>query len=258
MNKISVYIIAYNQITKIESAIKSVLWADEILVVDSHSTDGTTELAKKLCARVIQIPFRGFGNLRNQAVAACRYGWIFSLDSDERCTSEVQYEVLSIINSKEALDIYRISRKSYFMGRWIKHCGWYPDYRQPQLFRKDSLSYINDIVHENYLCHSKKPMGYLKNSIWQIPFQDVSEMMQKANRYSTLGVDRLEERYSKASMLLTLTHTIWTFIKVYILRWGFLDGWPGFIIAMGQSYGAFYRYAKFYEKQKLNTKLDEY
>ena len=162
-----------------------------------------------------------------------------------------------LFNSKEALDIYRISRKSYFMGRWIKHCGWYPDYRQPQLFRKDSLSYVNDTVHENYLCRSKKPMGYL-NAIWQIPFQDVSEMMQKANRYSTLGVDRLEERYSKASMFLTLTHTIWTFIKVYILRRGFLDGWPGFIIAMGQSYGAFYRYAKFYEKQKLNIKPDEH
>lgn len=255
--KISACIIAYNQIKKLEPAIKSILWADEILVVDSHSTDGTTELAKKLGARVVQVPFQGFGNLRNQAVAACQYKWIFSLDSDERCTSEARYEILSIINSDKALDVYQVSRKNYFMGRWIKHCGWYPNYRQPQLFRKGSLIYINDIVHENYQCHSKKPIGYLKNAIWQIPFQNLSEMMQKANRYSTLSVPRLEERYRKASMFLTLTHTIWTFIKVYILQRGFLDGWPGFIIAMGQSYGAFYRYTKFYEKQKVSEKILE-
>lgn len=257
MNKISAYIIVYNQIKKIKPAIESVLWADEIVVVDSHSTDGTTELAEKLGARVVQVPFQGFGDLRNRAVATCQYDWIFSLDSDERCTLEARDEILSIINSDEALDVYRVPRKNYFMGRWIKHCGWYPDYRQPQLFRKGSLNYVNDIVHENYQCHSKKPMGYLKNAIWQIPFQDLSEMMQKANRYSTLGVNRLKERYGKASMFLTLTHTIWTFIKVYILRRGFLDGWAGFIIAMDQNYGAFYRYAKFYEKQKLNEKTLE-
>lgn len=250
MNKISVYIIAYNQASKIEAAINSVLWADEVIVVDSHSTDGTTELAEKLGARIVQVPFQGFGDLRNQAIAACHYDWIFSLDSDERCTPEVRDEILSIINSDDALDIYKVPRKNYFMGRWIKHCGWYPDYRQPQLFRKGALSYENDIVHENYHCHSEKPMGYLKNPIWQIPFQNLSEMMQKANRYSTLGVDRLKRKYKKASMSLALTHTLWTFIKVYILKRGFLDGWPGFVIAMGHSYGAFYRYAKFYEQRQ--------
>ena len=104
MSKLSVYIIAYNQITKIETAIKSVLWADEVVVVDSHSIDGTTELAEKLGARVVQVPFRGFGDLRNQAVAACQYDWIFSLDSDERCTPAARDEILSIINSNDALD----------------------------------------------------------------------------------------------------------------------------------------------------------
>ncbi len=162
MSKLSVYIIAYNQITKIEAAIKSVLWADEVVVVDSHSTDGTTELAEKLGARVVQVPFRGFGDLRNQAVAACQYDWIFSLDSDERCTPAARDEILSIINSNDALDIYKIPRKNRFMGRWIKHGGWYPDYRQPQLFRKNALTYVPDVVHENYRCHSNKPMGYLK------------------------------------------------------------------------------------------------
>ncbi len=250
MSKISVYIIAFNQADKIESAINSVLWADEVVVVDSRSTDGTSELAEKLGARVVHVPFCGFGELRNRAIEVCRYEWIFSLDSDERCTPEVRDEILSIVHSKDALDVYLIPRKNYFMGRWIKHSGWFPDYRQPQLFRKGCLSYAPDIVHENYNCHSNKPTGYLINMIWQVPFQNLSEMMGKANRYSSLGVGRLEKKYKTASMGRAVIHTLWTFFKVYVLRRGFLDGWPGFVIAVGHSYGAFYRYAKFYEKEK--------
>ncbi len=250
MNKVSAYILAYNQIDKIEPAIRSVLWADEVVVVDSNSTDGTAELAKKLGAQVVQVPFEGFGHLRNTAIAACHYDWIFSLDSDERCTPEAKDEILKTINSDSALDVYKIPRKNYFMGRWIKHGGWYPDYRQPQLFRKDKLGYELDVVHENYICKSEKPIGYLKNPIWQMPFHNLSEMMYKANRYSSLGVDRLKKKYQTASMRSALTHSVWTFFKCYVIRRGFLDGWAGLVIAMGHGYGAFYRYAKFYEKEK--------
>lgn len=248
-NKVSACIIAYNQVEKITAAINSVLWADEIVVVDSHSTDGTTELALKLGVRVEQVIFNGFGNLRNKALTACQYEWIFSLDSDERCTPEVRDEILKIIHSNNAKDVYYVPRKNYFMGHWIKHSGWYPDYRQPQLFRRGCLEYEPDSVHENYICHTNNPVGYLKNPIWQIPFRNLSEMMQKANRYSTLSIDRLEKKYGKSSMVSAITHAMWTFIKHYLLQHGFLDGWPGFVIAMGHSYGAFYRYAKYYEKE---------
>lgn len=182
----------------------------------------------------------------------CQYEWIFSLDSDERCTPEVRDEIVAIINSDQAVHIYKVPRKNYFLGRWIKYGGWYLDYRQLQLFRKGSLSYVEDIVHENYQCYSKKPIGFLKKPILHIPFENLSEMIAKMNRYSTLGVDRLKKRYTEASMSLAFTHTVvWTFLKVYFLRRGFLDGWPGFIIAMGCSYNSFYRYTKFYEQEKL-------
>ena len=250
MSKISVYIIAYNQIDKIAAAINSVLWADEVVLVDSDSTDGTTELAIQLGARVVQVPFKGFGDLRNQAVNACEHEWIFSLDSDERCTPEVRDEILAIIHSKGATDIYRVPRKNYFMGRWIKHSGWYPDFRQPQLFRQGYLRYELDIVHENYVCDSEQPIGILKNAIWQIPFRNLSEMMYKANRYSSLGVERLAKKHSKASMAVAVVHTGWAFLKHYVIKGGFLDGWAGLVIAMGNSYGTFYRHAKYYEKAK--------
>ncbi len=258
MAQISVYIITYNQIDKIAAAINSVLWADEIVLVDSHSTDGTPELAEKLGARIVQVPFRGFGDLRNQAVKACQYEWIFSLDSDERCTSEARDEILAIINNAvESQDYYYVPRRNYFMGRWIKHCGWYPNYRQPQLFRRGAIEYVADQVHENYHCHSQKLAGYLKAHIYQVPFKNFSEMIAKTNRYSTLGVAQLKKKYPKPSMWRALTHSIWIFFRVYVLQCGMLDGWAGFLIARGHSYGAFYRYAKLYECQMNWPELPE-
>ncbi|MDQ7010516.1 MAG: glycosyltransferase family 2 protein, partial [Mariprofundaceae bacterium] len=149
MSKISAYIIAFNEEEKIAAAIQSVLWADEVIVADSHSSDRTAEIAKELGAKVIQLPFTTFGKLRNDAIAACAYEWIFSLDADERCTPEAEREIRQIIDSNDARDAYYVPRRNYFMGRWIKHCGWYPDYRQPQLFRKTALVFNNsDEVHE--------------------------------------------------------------------------------------------------------------
>ena len=116
---ISAYIIAFNEVEKIRDCINSVLWADEIIVADSYSTDGTTEIAQKLGAKVIHIPFKGYGDLRNQAIAKCKGDWVFSLDSDERCTTEVRDEILGLIDNAP-LDIYRVPRKNFFMGRQIR------------------------------------------------------------------------------------------------------------------------------------------
>lgn len=255
-HKISAYIIAYNQVEKIEGAINSILWADEIIVIDSHSTDGTTEKAQAMGAKIIQVEFKGFGDLRNQALAACQNDWIFSLDSDERCTPEVRDEIVSIIEDPNSKDYYFVPRKNFFMGRWIKHSGWYPNYRQPQLFKKSAFTYDQSPVHEGYKTHSKKPAGYLSNAIWQVPFKDLSEMMQKANRYSSLGVEKLAQKNRKVSMLSSLTYGSWSFIKHYFIKRGFLDGWPGLMIAIGNFYGTYFRYAKYYE-QKMQWPLPE-
>ena len=136
--KISVYIIAFNEVEKIRDCIKSVLWVDEIIVADSFSTDGTTQIAQELGAKVVHIDFNGYGELRNQAISHCSGDWIFSLDSDERCTEEVRDEILSLITNAP-LDIYQVPRKNFFMGRWIKYSGWYPNFRQPQLFRNGMM-----------------------------------------------------------------------------------------------------------------------
>jgi glycosyltransferase involved in cell wall biosynthesis len=246
MSKVSVYIIAYNEAEKIGAAINSVLWADEIVVADSFSQDNTATLAEGLGARVVQIPFQGFGDLRNQAMAACSHDWIFSLDSDERCTPEARDEILACLQDPQA-DAYYVPRRNFFMGRWIRYSGFYPDYRQPQLFKKGALVFKNDPVHEEFSIVSERPVAYLTNPIWQFPFKNLEEVVHKANKYSSLGAKKLAARGRNASMWGALTHGLWSFFHMYILKRGILDGWAGFIIALGNFEGTFYRYAKLYE-----------
>ena len=248
MQKISAYILAYNEASKIEAAVASVLWADEVVVVDSHSTDRTVEIASALGARVVQIDFEGFGALRNRALEACRYDWIFSLDSDERCTSAARDEILALLADTPPHDAYLVPRRSYFMGRWITGSGWYPNYRQPQLFRKGAMRYKPDPVHEGYELLTDKPLGELQNEIWQFPFRNFEQIIEKANRYSSLGAQKLVGR--RVSMLAALGHASWSFLKHYIVKRGFKDGWAGFVIALGNFEGTFYRYAKGYEQTK--------
>ena len=246
--KISAYIIAFNEVDKIRDCINSVLWADEIVVADSNSTDGTTEIAEKLGAKVFHIKFNGYGDLRNQAVSHCKGDWIFSLDSDERCTENVRDEVLLLIQNAK-LDIYKVPRKNYFMGKWIKFSGWYPNYRQPQLFKAGMMSYDLEPVHEGYINHSNKKIGEIKNEIWQFPFKDTEEVMHKANRYSTLGATKLLKKGEKGGVFKASLHGLWAFFKHYIFKLGFLDGGAGFVIAFGNFEGTFYRYIKLTESQ---------
>src|SRR5882672_4691594 len=251
MQKISAYILAYNEAEKIADAVSSVLWADEIVLADSGSTDRTAEIAQGLGARVVQIPFDGFGDLRNRAVAECRHDWIFSLDSDERCTAEVRDEILRLLASTPPHDAYLVPRRNYMMGRWIKGSGWYPNFRQPQLFRKDAMRYDADPVHEGYELLTERPLGRLQNAIWQFPFRNLEEIIRKMNRYSSLGVQKLAAK--RVSMGSALGHGVWAFIKHYLLKHGYRDGWAGFVIALGNFEGTFYRYAKRYEEMQERT-----
>jgi glycosyltransferase involved in cell wall biosynthesis len=248
MQKISAYILAFNEAEKVKAAVESVLWADEVVLVDSGSTDGTPEIASGLGARVVQVQFNGFGELRNRAVEACRYDWIFSLDADERCTRPVRDEILGLLAGTPPFDIYRVPRRNYFMGRWIRGSGWYPNFRQPQFFRKGSMRYTLEPVHEGFEVIGGKPVGTLRNAIWQFPFRDLGEIIHKANRYSSLGAQKLAGK--RVSMAGAVGHGLWAFLKHYIFKLGFIDGWAGFAIAFGNFEGTYYRYAKRYEENQ--------
>ena len=164
MSLVSVYIIAYNEAEKVRATIESAKWADEIILVDSWSTDGTAEIAQSMGAKVVQVKFSGFGDLRNRAIDACSHPWIFSLDADERCTPTVEAEIRAITIDPQALDAYWVPRRNFFMGRWIKHSGWYPNYRQPQLFRSGCMRYDSKPVHEGYILQSNKNNKYFRKA----------------------------------------------------------------------------------------------
>jgi glycosyltransferase involved in cell wall biosynthesis len=248
MPRISAYVIAYNEAEKIEAALRSLSWVDEVVVADSNSTDGTVAICERLGARVIQVPFEGFGKLRNTALDALAGDWVFSLDADERCTPAAAREIRATVERADAADAYRVPRRNYVFGRWMRFSGYTPDYRQPQLFRRGKLRYTEDAVHETYVLEGR--LGTLQEPIAQIPFRDLAQMLHKMQRYSTLGVERLRARRAKASMAGALLHGVAAFLRHYVFQLGFLDGWAGFIIAFANFEGTFYRYAKHVEWER--------
>jgi glycosyltransferase involved in cell wall biosynthesis len=248
MPRVSVYIIAFNEADKIEAALRSVTWADEIVVADSASTDETVQIARRYTDRVLQVPFEGFGRLRNTVLDALTGDWIFSLDADERCTVAAGEEIRRLIAGDGAHDAYLVPRRNYVFGRWVRHSGYFPDYRQPQLFRRGCLRYTEDSVHETY--RLKGTLGILREPIAQVPFRDLAQMIHKMQRYSTLGVERLKANGVMPSLAGAMLHATAAFLRHYVLRLGFLDGWAGFVIAFANFEGTFYRYAKHVEQAR--------
>lgn len=250
MTKISCYILTFNSIDKIENCIKSALWCNEIVIIDSNSTDGTIEMAKKYNCKIVQVEFKNFGDLRNQGINSCQNDWIFSLDSDEVCTKEVENEIKEIINKNDInYDLYWVPRKNFFFGQWIRYSGFYPDYRQPQLFRKNTMIFSDDYVHESYEIKSKKKLGYLKNAIYQFPYKDIDELVHKANKYSKLNALKMEKNKKNSNLLIGILSSFWFFFKFYIFKLGFLDGYAGFLIAYFNSVGTLLRHFKYYESK---------
>jgi glycosyltransferase involved in cell wall biosynthesis len=244
--RVSVYVIAYNDEPNMRACLESVAgWGNELIVVDSHSTDKTEAIAREFTDKIFQVDFKGFGDLRNRAVSHCSHEWVFSLDSDERMTPELRVEIEQLLERGADADAYFVPRKNYFLGRWIEHCGWYPDYRQPQLFRKGRFRYREELVHESFDCEG--PVGYLKNPAIQYPFRDIDHYVVKQDRYSDLMARRMAEQGRRFAVHQLVTHPLGAFLKMYVQRAGFLDGMPGLILSGLYGYYTFMKYAKFWE-----------
>ncbi|HET9961237.1 MAG TPA: glycosyltransferase family 2 protein [Nitrospiraceae bacterium] len=243
--KVSAVVIAYNDEPNMRACLESITWADELIVVDSHSTDKTASISREFTDKIFQHDFHGFGRLRNESIAHASHEWIFSLDTDERATPELRDEIRRVLADGPKADAYFVPRRNYFLGRWIKHCGWYPDFRQPQLFRKSRLRYRHELVHESFDCDG--PLGYLTQPALQYPFRDIDHYLRKQDRYSDLMSRRLKEQGRRFSTHQLITHPIGAFAKTYVQRQGFRDGVPGLILSGLYAYYTFLKYAKFWE-----------
>jgi len=246
--KITAYVITFNEARQIRAVLETVKWADELIVVDSFSTDGTVEIAREFGARIISREFCGFGKLRNFALDAAQNDWIFSIDSDERCTPELAEEMRRTLATGPQFDAYHVPRKSHFLGRLILHCGWYPDYRQPQFFNREKMRYAEDIVHETYKLDGT--LGYLREHVLQFPWDTIEIATAKLQRYSTLMAGRYHAAGKRASLHKLLASPLFMFLKVYVIQSGWRDGRHGFILARLYAYYTFLKYAKLWELQQ--------
>jgi glycosyltransferase involved in cell wall biosynthesis len=244
---ITAYTLTYNEASQIRTVLEGIKWADEIIVVDSFSTDGTVEIAREYNARIISAPFSGFGHLRNLALDAASHDWIFSVDADERCTGELAGEILKEAENPQ-FDAYHVPRKSHFMGQWMRHSGWYPDYRQPQFFNRTRMRYREDVVHEGFELDGK--LGCLKEHVMQYPWPTIEAGTAKLQRYSTLMAQRYADMNKPASLGKLIGNPIGMFFKVYVCQQGFRDGRNGFILASLYSYYTFLKYAKLWELRR--------
>ena len=253
--KLSVFVLVYNNADRLRECLASVAWADEIVVVDSFSTDETEKIAREFTDKVYQHEFKGFGRLRNEAVAHVTNDWVFSLDTDEVATAEICDEIRGLLIRGPDANAYFVPRKNMFLGRWIRHGGWYPDYRQPQLFRKDRMRYREDLVHEGF--ELQGPVGYLKEHVLQYPFRDLDHYLEKMDRYADLMARRMAEQGRRFHVHQLITHPCFTFFKMYVTRTGFLDGMPGLILAGLYGYYTFIKYAMLWELTQITRSTNQ-
>jgi glycosyltransferase involved in cell wall biosynthesis len=255
MATLSVVTIALNEERNIEACLASVHWADELLVVDSGSTDRTVELARKYTDRVITVPWQGYGATKNQALGLVRGDWVLWLDADERVTPELARDIQAVLQAGETpVAAYAMARRAYFLGRWIRHSGWYPA-RVTRLFRRSAGRFTERNVHEQLVVDG--PVAVLGNDLLHFTDPDLHHYFAKFNRYTTLAAEDLDaagRRWSPADLLL---RPWFQFFKMYILRLGFLDGMEGCILAVVSSAYVFVKYAKLRERQRTaHRKVD--
>ena len=239
--QLSVIVISKNEAHNIELCLQSVKFADEVVVLDSGSTDSTLDIAKNMGAKVFQdADWRGFGVQKNRALAFASGQWVLSLDADERVTPELQLEILAAMRSSE-FDVYRLPRLSSYCGQYMHHGGWYPD-AVARLFKRDAAEFSNDLVHEKLM--TSQPIGQLTAHLLHDSFSSFEAVLDKANRYSTAGAQVAFAQGKNATLGKALGHGVWAFFRTYVLRLGFLDGRLGLVLAISNAEGTYYRYLK--------------
>lgn len=241
MIKISATIITYNEERNIPRVIESLRCCDEIVVVDSGSSDRTTEIATKLGARVVEMPWRGYAGQKNFASDTASYDWILSLDADESLSEALEGEIWQIKKNGPAFDAYTMPRLAQYLGRWILHCGWYPD-RKVRLFDRRRAKWVGDKVHESVVVDGR--VGHLKSNILHFTCSSLSEHLKTMDRYTTLAAEQLVEERKKIGWTELVLDPPWTFLQTYVLKRGFLDGVEGLTIAYMAAIYNFVKYVK--------------
>ena len=258
MISLSVVIITFNEERNLGRCLESIKdIADEIVIVDSNSTDRTLEIAKAYNAVVFQHPFVGYGEQKNYATSVASNDWIISLDADEALTPELTRSIAEF-KKNPTYSVYQVSRLTNYCGKWIKHCGWYPD-KQTRIYNRTKGKWIERKVHEFW--HLDDPNGHvgsLKGDLLHYSFTTINEHLKKIEKYSELAAREAVENGKNANMFMIYFSPKWHFINEYFFKLGFLDGFYGYTICRLSVYATFLKYSKiklyYYQKSKLGIK----
>jgi len=242
MAKISACIISFNEEKKIEDCLKSLDGiVDEIIVVDSNSTDSTVEIARKYTDKIIFQDFLGFIEQKNFALQHAANDWVLSLDCDERLSPELQRAIIDIKDNIDDADAYKMPRKTFYVYRWLNHC-WYPDIKI-RLFNKKHAHWGGTNPHDHIVTPGSNIIQ-LPGDIYHYSFDSISDHLKTIDKFTEIGADELIRKNKSFSMLSPFTHSSWLFIKIYFLKRGFLDGFAGIIVSVLSATHVFVKYSK--------------
>ncbi len=241
MPRLSAIIITKNEAANIADCLDSLAFCDERIVVDGGSSDDTARIAQAKGAQVVAAPdWQGFGPQKNLALSQAKGDWVLSIDADERVSAALAEEIKQAMAEGRA-DGYEMPRRSSFCGRFMRFSGWYPDYVL-RLFRRGKAHFSNAAVHERVICAGK--VARLSEPLLHFPVTRLEDALSRMDRYSTAGADMLVESGRRVSFMSGIMHGLWTFLRTYFFRAGFLDGREGFLLAVANAEGTYYRYMK--------------
>lgn len=244
---LSVIIIVKNEEHDIRDCLESVAWADEIIVLDSGSSDNTLSIAKEYTDKIYtSIDWQGFGIQKNRALLHASCDWVLSLDADERVSNALRQEIANAIQSACPL-IYKLPRLSSYCGKFIRHSGWWPDY-VPRLFKRGEASFSDDLVHERLVFQGEA--AKLTAPLLHVTYKDLDEVISKINQYSTLGAKNSYQKGKNGGLTSAIAHGFWAFVRTYIFRAGFLDGAEGLMLSISNAETTYYRYLKLFYLSK--------
>jgi glycosyltransferase involved in cell wall biosynthesis len=229
-----------NEALNIVDCVKSAAFADEVLLIDSGSSDQTVKLAIEAGAKVIETDWPGYGPQQNRAIEASIGDWIYSLDADERITPELATEIRQAIFAGNFL-IFDVPRRSLFVTKFMQHSGWWPD-RTRRLFKRGEAKFTTHEIHANL--SSQHPVGHLNAHMVHYSYRNLHDVLEKMNRYSSGSARDLDVRGKHSSLLSAIGHGSWSFIRTYFIKLGFLDGAEGFILAVVNAESSYYKHLK--------------
>ncbi len=256
--EISAVVITYNEEKNLEAALGSLRGiVSEVVVVDSFSTDATFRIAKKHTPRVVQRTWTNYADQKNYANGLAAGPWILSLDADERLSPGLREELLALKAAfkEPGCAGFSMPRRVFYLGRWIRHSGWYPD-RRVRLFRKEAARWEGDYVHESLIVAGR--IERLKGDVYHLSYRDIADHLERINKFSSLGAQKLyaKKKKCRAAHLIFLPPA--RFVKSYFLKRGFLDGFPGLVISVLNGYAVFARYAKLREIWKKGERIEPF